>query len=430
MIHEFSNKAQYVIAISVDALHAADLKQLKSLSNFNQIMEKGSYIKEMVGIYPSLTYPTHVSIMTGTYPDKHGIYANEKNQPGVLMQEWYWHARNIKVPTITELAVKHKKKVGVLFWPVMAGAKIHYNCPEIWPVRDREIQLFLSLRNGTPLFLMDCYLRYGKILKGKEQPNLDDFTTACAGHMIRCKKPHLLLIHLIELDHERHIRGQSSHGISAVLDRQNNRIGQIMDAVKQAGIYKDTAFLIFGDHGFLDFHSRICINTVLVKEGLITLDNKSNVLDWKAYVNSCDGSAQVYLRDPDDTLVSSKVLDILLQLKNAHCDGIEAVYTKTDAALKRTAGDFEFMLEAKKGYAFANEWTGELIQQRDGDYVATHGYDPMKPGYRTMMLAAGAGICQEIIAAANIVDLAPTMASLLGIPFPPVDGRVLKEILV
>jgi predicted AlkP superfamily pyrophosphatase or phosphodiesterase len=432
-------KTKHLVVISIDALNAMDYDQMVTLPHFKEIMDKGSYAREVVGIYPSLTYPSHTSIITGTYPDKHGIYANEVNEPGVKEQRWYWYNKDIKVPTLYDIAKKSNMKVGILFWPVSAGAKVDYNLPEIWTVKDSENQTLLSLRSGTPLFIIGAELKYGKLRDGKKQPNLDNYTAAVSSDTIRTKKPNLMLIHLTELDHERHKHGVMSDEAKDALKRMDDRIGQIIQSAVDAGIYDDTTFVVLGDHGFLDINKRICINTVFAKEGLINVDSKGKVTDWKAYVNYCDGSAQVYLKDQNDKEALSKVGKILYNLKNDPDSGIEALYTKEQAAAKKVSSDFLYMLEAKKGYAFSNDWEGNLIvnidkskidDNDDNSYCATHGYDPLKPGYRTFFMACGAGIKKGVmVPSVNIVDEGPTMAKLLGLNMPGTDGKIIDGIL-
>ena len=434
-----SAKTHHLVVISIDALNAKDYDEMKDLPNFKQLMSSGSYAKEVVGVYPSLTYPSHTSIITGVYPDKHGIYANELNEPGVKEQHWHWQASEVKVPTLYGIAKKSNMKVGIMFWPVTAGAKVDYNFPEIWAVGKEKNQVMLTLKNGTIPFIAKCELKYGKERNGTKQPQLDNYITDCISDLIRTKKPNLTLVHLSELDHNRHKHGLMSNEAKDALKRMDSRVGKIVQSAKDAGIYNDTTFIVLGDHGFLDGDYKICLNTEFRKEGLITVDDKGKLTDWKAYMNYCDGSAQIYLKNPNDKETLEKVGQILNRLRNDPSSGIEAVYTKEQAAKKRVSGDFVYMLEAKKGYFFANDWTGNLIVKIDKNniidddeysYLATHGYDPLKPNYRTFFMASGAGIKKGVVLdSINIVDEGPTMANLLGLSMPNCDGRVLNEMI-
>lgn len=429
-------KTRHLVVISVDALNAKDFAQLQTLPNFQALLATGAYAKEVVGVYPSLTYPAHTSIITGTYPDKHGIVNNEVFQPGSTVYDWYWFKKAIKVPTLYELAKKQNLSVGALLWPVMGKADVDYNLPEI-KAKAGENQTLVVLGNGTPFFLLDVELRYGKLRKGIQQPELDDFVTASAKHMITSKKPNLLLIHLTDTDEQRHIAGRNSLPAQQSLERQDGRIGEIIQATKDAGIYQDTTFVVLGDHGFLDVTQHINLNVEFKKAGLIVTDSNGKLVDWQAMLHSADGSAYIYLKDNNEA-TRKQVEEILLTLQGRPELGIEAVYNQEKIKELKVGADAHFMLEAKEGFYFTNDWDGELVTQvqpgkkTDGSkiLVATHGYSPEKPDYFSFFLMSGPGVKKgAVIDRVNLVDEGPTLAALLGIEMQGVDGRVLTELL-
>ena len=67
----------------IDALCEFDVSYMRTLPNFGSILERGALVEEMLPVYPSFTYPCHVSIMTGCYPDRHGIPHNEMVKAGI-----------------------------------------------------------------------------------------------------------------------------------------------------------------------------------------------------------------------------------------------------------------------------------------------------------------------------------------------------------
>ena len=74
MIIRMNNK--YMVVISLDAVSSKDIEIMKELPNISKLMKEGALIKNVETIYPSLTYPAHVSIITGKYPVNHGITNN------------------------------------------------------------------------------------------------------------------------------------------------------------------------------------------------------------------------------------------------------------------------------------------------------------------------------------------------------------------
>lgn len=98
---------QRIYIISLDAFGASDLAYAKTLPNFKFLMERSAQVEKVETVYPSLTYMAHTSIMTGVYPNKHGITNNTYLQPQRKSPDWHWYAKDIKVPTLFDAA--HEK---------------------------------------------------------------------------------------------------------------------------------------------------------------------------------------------------------------------------------------------------------------------------------------------------------------------------------
>ena len=93
------------LVISIDALITADIPRLRQLPHLGRIMEGAACAKDILCIYPTLTYPCHTTIATGCYPDRHGICNNERFQPCAEGRaDWYWFRRDIRVPTLIDYA--------------------------------------------------------------------------------------------------------------------------------------------------------------------------------------------------------------------------------------------------------------------------------------------------------------------------------------
>lgn len=422
-------KKNYLVVISVDALNAGDFDTIKELPNFRKLLQNGSYAREVVGVYPTLTYPSHTSIVTGVYPDKHGIENNKKNQIGVKNLEWYWYYKDIKAPTVYDLAKEKNLKVGALAWPVTAGAPIDYNYPEIWTLKPEENEEELIKKNGTSKFVVDIRNRFGKDLKERKHPELDNFITDSAIYLIKNKKPDLTLIHLGELDSKRHGNGANAPIIKEVLKKQDERIGKIINASKAAGTYDSTTFIVLGDHGFIDIQNKVNLNVLLKNEGLIKSDNNENVTDWSAWIDSCDGSAYVYLKDKNNEAAREKVEFLLKKYKDDGKYGIEKIYTKNDIKKFKSNPEVDYMLEAREGFFFSNDWQGEAAVEKS-KALATHGFSPYKPNYNTFFMVSGAKAKKgAVLSKINMVDEGPTMAKILQMDMKNVDGRVLNELI-
>ena len=114
---------EHLLVISLDALGTADFGKLKQTPGFQYLIENGTYSDEVVSVCPSLTYPAHVSIVTGKLPRNHGIINNTKIQPEFDQPEWFWYRKDIHGETIYDIARKQKKTVASLLWPVTGRSR-------------------------------------------------------------------------------------------------------------------------------------------------------------------------------------------------------------------------------------------------------------------------------------------------------------------
>jgi predicted AlkP superfamily pyrophosphatase or phosphodiesterase len=433
-----SGKPKHLIIISFDAISSQDFNYIKNLPNFKTFLDSASYCDNVLSVYPSLTYPAHTTIITGKYPANHGIVNNTLLQPGNASPDWYWYRKYIKSETLYDKAIDSGMTAAALLWPVTAGSNITYNMPEIFANRWWQNQILVSLLSGSKLYQFDMNNKFGELRQGLKQPQLDNFVLASSVHTIINKKPNLMLIHFTDLDTQRHMHGFSSDEAAAALRRHDERLGEIVKALKQGGIDQESAVVILGDHSALDENKVINLNVLFKEHGLITLDHKGKLMDWKAYVKSCDGSAYVYLKNAHDIDTFKKVNILLTQFASFPSNGIEKIYSSREAENLGADRNCSFMLEASKGFYFLEDTSGAVVKEIKEEYLgvekhytkATHGYSPYKPNYTTLFMASGAGIKPNVfINSMTLADEAPTFAKLLGLNLEEVDGRVLSEIL-
>jgi predicted AlkP superfamily pyrophosphatase or phosphodiesterase len=415
-----------LLIISLDALNAKDLPYLQTLKNFKNFMEKGSYVKSVDSVYPSLTYCCHTSIITGTYPNRHGIFHNEiANPKDPLRQEWHWYKKAIQVPTLFDAAKRKNLKTASVLWPVMANAKssIDYNIPEIWSDHGKSM-FSLYIKNGS-LSMLPLVIKHKNLLKGKQQPELDDFIEAISADIIAHKKPDLMTIHFTELDSIRHVHGVFSEQAYQVMDKLDRRIGTLIEALKAANVYETTNIVLLGDHGGNDFEHIIFLNTLLKKEGL----------SEQAYANSAGGSVQVQLSNPTDTRLYSRVKQVLADFAASDDSPIKSLFTREEVlSSHHLDGPYSFILEAKDGYIFRNHIFNETVIHRDqlpNSYLSDHGFLPEHENLKTLFFAKGPDIRSGItLDTACLVDEAPTFAKLLKVALPDIDGHALDKLLI
>jgi predicted AlkP superfamily pyrophosphatase or phosphodiesterase len=417
-----------VVVVSIDGLSTVDLPYLESLANFRELMGRGSCCREMRGIYPTQTYPLHASLITGCYPHLHGIYANTLFQPGRTSPDWHWYRRFLRVPALDDLARQRGYKTASLLWPGAARSGNHFVIPEIKTTRRGQSFPWLLFTGGSPLFMLHMGMRYRTLLKSLKYFHLDNFTTAVASDLIRKRKTNLLLLHLLDLDGTRHRRGFRAPETRTVLEDQDRRLGTLLAAARDSGVFENTTFVVFGDHAYIDVHTRIRINAALRKAGLLAFDAAGRLVHWEAWANCCEGSAQVGLRDPADRSVHSKLEAVFSDLQDSGV--VETVYLREQVRQMKLGDSIDYVLEARPGCYFVPDIEGEVVAPAEENFRAVHGYHPDRPGYSSLFFAAGSGIRRGVeLKNLRIVDLGPTLAALLGLQLSAAEGRVPREIL-
>ncbi len=428
-------KRRKLLVLSIDALNTKDFNIIKELPNFSEFFKKGSYGKTLTGVYPSHTYTAHASVITGVYPDKHGVISNYIPTPGELKPDWHWQYDHIQSPNLLDLALEKGLTTATFLWPVTAKGPQDYNLPEIWDPRGVKNQIWLSISNGTPLFLLRVYKKFRHLLRGTNHPELDDFTTQCVLDLLSRKNVDLTFVHLTDLDTHRHYYGTMHEESRKALVRTDRRLGSIFSLLSEKGELENTDIIAFGDHGFLDITHRVHLNHLFLQKKWLEFNEQNRLLHWKVWANSCEGSCHIYLEDPKDHKFETQVYNYLLELQKDPGFGIEQIFTRKVFDQLHTGGEASFILEARKGFAFTHDWQGPAIEpiEKNPDkktMIACHGYFPHKGDYTSLILAKGPSFKNGgVLDSARIIDIAPTLARIQDLNLPSADGRVLEEIL-
>lgn len=428
-------KNKYVIVISFDAVSEEDLEFLSKQPNFSKLIKNGALIKNVESVYPSLTYPAHATIVTGKYPKNHGVINNTVLDFKNDNPDWYWYRKYIKGDTIFDLAEKSGMKTCSILWPVTARSKITYNMPEIFCTKRYDNQILKSALAGSKIYQVNMNKKFGYLRQGMEEPYLDNFATEVAKKTIRELKPNLILLHLIDSDSQKHKYGIENKEVIESLKRHDERLGEIIESLKLAGIYEDSTIIALGDHSQINVNNVIKLNSILMKNDLINV-NGNKIKSYKAIAKSCDGSSYIYLKNKNDVDTRKKVRDILNELKNKYSNVIEEVYNNEE--IKNLGADINasFMIEAKRGYYFIDDFLGEAIEVIDESSKikhklrASHGYLPSRDNYKTFFIAYGKTIKKGVVLEkGKLINHGPTIAKILDIDLRDCDGIVEERIL-
>ena len=112
-------------------------------------------------------------------------------------------------------------------------------------------------------------------------------------------------------------------------------------------------------------------------------------------------------------------------------------WLKRSSAFRGTAGPSDnpamgdLVLAAKEGFAFSLDSKGdEFVVPNEIPTAGAHGFLSTEPKMNAIFVAAGAGIKRGMnLTTIENIDVAPTMARLLGVTLESAAGRVLDEIL-
>jgi len=407
-------QAEHVVLITVDGFRPDFyLDSSWNTVNMRQLMKGGTYADGVNSVFPSMTYPSHTTIVTGVQPAKHGVYFNNMFEPNGPTGKMYWNDSSIKVPTIWGAAQQKGLKVAALLWPVSAEAPVLYDIPDIGSMGEAVREQYskpagLIAELKQQVFEGTDHINYGR----------DVNVGRIAAYVIKKDQPNLMTIHLFSVDHNEHEQGRDGDHVRAAVAGADSAIGIIIDGLKQAGIWDKTVIIVTGDHGFLDVKTSVSPNVWLVKAGLTT-DVKKD--DWKAQFFSVGGASYLYLKDRNDKKTLKQVKEMLGQLPEEEKKLFRII---TPAQLKAIGGNPEvaFALSGENGASFGNAMTGEAVKPGHG---GTHGYFPDFREIRTGFIAFGPGIRKGgEISMMNLRDIAPAVASILGLPFPSAVGKI------
>ncbi len=406
------------VLISLDALSETEFDRLKKLKNFSSFFKNGAFCKNSISVYPTQTYTVHTSVITGTYPDKHGIYNNQNFQPFVesKSKEWFWYRHQISTNTLYDAVRKQNGKVASILWPVSGKAKIKYNIPEIIAINN-ENQAIKVMKNSSLFFALRNELTYGKMRKGISQPQLDEFAVACAVDSIERRSPDLVMVHLVCIDSAKHNYGVESPMIDKALDQLDRMLGEIIDACKN-----EYNIILFSDHGQFTVEKEIYLNVFLKDNGLVDFKNRT----YKVYLECMGGSAILRTSCNDCKNKTLKLLE-----ENKELLGIEAIYDRSMLDKLKVDKGIEYIIEAKKGYHFKEGYNDNIVKDLKKNNIvhATHGYSPLKKGYGCVFFALGNDIKQGYaIKKMSVTDIAPTVAEIMGLEKFECDGKIIREI--
>lgn len=426
-----ASSAEPVLLISIDGLQPADVieadKRGIDIPNLKRFVKEGTYATGVKGVLPTVTYPSHATLLTGASPAKHGIIGNTSFDPMQINQSgWYWYASDFKIPTLWDAVTMAGYTTANVHWPVSVKTSgITWNIPQIWRTgHSDDAKLIKAL--ATPGLVETLEAELGNYAAGiDESIEADENRGTFGAALIKQRKPYFTTMYLTALDHEQHEHGPDTPKAYAVLKRIDNIVGKLVAA--QLETQPDSIIAVVSDHGFSKVDTEVNLYRAFIDAGLITLDTNGKIAKWEASPWNSGGSSAIMLARPDDKALVDRVSAVLEKLKAEPKNGIAAIADKAEIAKMGGNPQASFYVSFAAN-AYGGGFKGKdvpLLSPSPGK--GTHGYFPSGTNMRSSFMMMGRNVAKgRNLGEVDMRAIAPTLARWLGVPLPDAELQSLK----
>jgi predicted AlkP superfamily pyrophosphatase or phosphodiesterase len=431
-------EVKHVVLVSVDGLAASYLDDPNAdLPTLRRLRMIGASADGMITSFPSVTWPSHTSLITGTRPRTHGVLANtvydrRSRQPVIYIGDpVLTKEQTVHVPTLYDAAHAAGLKTAAVIWPATNGAK-----SLDWMIPDAA-RAELHRQYTTPGLVAELGAAGIDISQlgtwgWQKQYALrrDPLYAQAAAFLIEKKHVNLLLVHLISADGIQHVFGPQTPPAYQAVAFEDRCVKTIWDAIQKSPDAASTTLFVVSDHGFAPYDKLIRPNVILARLGLIQTDRSGNVLRRGAWSVTTGGSAFVYLFDKEAQARSSEIKAALQKLEAVDSVIEPAQFEKLGLPRPEDNPEMaQLVLTTRPGFEFDDATAGEPIADAGG-HKGAHGHRSEPAFMHATFIACGAGIrAGARLKSIENIDVAPTIACLLRITLPSAEGRVVKELL-
>ena len=378
-----ARKSHYLVLVSLDGFRW-DYARRDGATHLLALGKHGAWAPEgMLPSYPSLTFPNHFTIVTGLYPEHHGLVANS------FYDETKQARYAISDPKVVTDGSWYS---GVPLWSLAESQGMRTACL-FWPGSEAEIA------GQRPTW----YARFDNKTEATDavqQARIDD--AAALLRMPETDRPHFITIYYSEPDHEGHEFGPDAPETRAAAKKMDVMVGKLKAALDSTGLPID--LVVVSDHGMVK------------EEGpWVTLDKFTDLSAFETV------GSLLYGKTEEDRV------RVYNQLKKASSQFV--VYRRKDVP----AG-FDYNQNPREGDPVVVAMGPYAIRAHEPPEGKTdqppnpgmHGLDPNKvPQMKASFFAAGPDIVAgKTVAPFENVNLYPWMAHILGLTSPKTDGNL------
>ena len=369
-----------VILISLDGFRWDYLSKTDT-PNLDILVENGVISESLIPVFPSKTFPNHLSIVTGCYPENHGILSNN-----MYDQEWdaeYYIGENsdpvkdgrwYDAEPIWVTAEKQGKLTGTYFWPG-SEAEINGTRPSYYGVYDGDIS-----RED----------RVQKILEWIDLP--------------KQSRPVFMTLYFSDVDSWGHNIGPDAIGMNSIIEEIDESIGLLVSGLNKREILDNINIIITSDHGMAG----------LSRDRVIFLDDYININD----VRMVDWSPVAMILPEDDSIVST-----YSALYDAHPQ--MSVFKKEDVPARLHFNNHRrippIICIAADGWSISDR---DYFDENPYSFTGgTHGYEPINKSMHGIFIASGPGLKGGLtIDSFSSIHIYEVIAHILDIDTPENDA--------
>ncbi|KAG9985333.1 Phosphodiest-domain-containing protein, partial [Aureobasidium melanogenum] len=356
--------APTTILISLDGFRA-DFLHRNITPSLNSFVRAGVSPEYMSPSFPSVTFPNHFTLVTGLYPEAHGVVGNSFWDPE-LKEDFYY--------TDPARSMQPKWWKGEPIW-VTAEEQDVRAAIHMWPGSEAHIGIeptFVDKYQGHELLTN----KVDRILGLLDLPGPHD-----EGASSDSPRPQLIAAYVPDVDRDGHLYGPNSTEIRSTISSVDSMLGQLFSGLEQRNLTDIVNIIIVSDHGMATTST----------SRLIQLDN---IIDMSV-IERTDGWPLYGLRPKND----SDIEPLYNQLKQeaANMNGFD-VYLKDRDMPER----YHFSQNDRIAPLWVVPWTGWAIVVKEEFDVTeakktgqvyhprgVHGYDHEHPLMRAIFVARG-----------------------------------------
>ncbi len=370
-----------LILISLDGFRA-DYLDRGLTPNLRALADDGVRAQALKPAFPTLTFPNHYTIVTGLYPDHHGIVNNRFVDPKTGKKFVYKDKSSTSDPSwwggepLWVSVEKQGKHAATMFWPGTDVA-IEGVRPEFWMSFDGKIK---------------ADDRVDKVLSWFDLPD--------------SKRPDFVTLYLEQADHAAHNDGPDSAAVNNALAGLDQAIGRLVDGLKRRHMFESANIIIVSDHGM----------TTSSERRVVVIDKVVNIADVDV-VNT--GVLAAFDAKPGREHEVEAAL--LRPQEHMRC------WRKSDIPPRFHYGANArippYVCLADDGWLINTQ--EYLDDPKHHISLGEHGYDNDDPAMRALFIAHGAAFKHGLsFPEFDNVDIYPLMTTILHIQPQPNDGTL------